>query len=112
MSKRNYSKSPVSENTLISNLVANGVDVVSNDDLSDGYLDNISSKSEEELGQESESELAETYLDDTNEDSSFESFELPSGRPTVPPRPTPTGRNPCGDNAKFKVGEKDMYAPK
>ncbi|KAG8287371.1 THAP protein [Homalodisca vitripennis] len=33
MSKRHRSKSPVSENTLISNLVANGVDVISDDDL-------------------------------------------------------------------------------
>ncbi|KAG8278644.1 hypothetical protein J6590_014200 [Homalodisca vitripennis] len=64
--------SPVSENTLISNLVANGVDVISDDDLSDGYLENISSESEGEFAEESDSELSVTYLDDIVEDPTFE----------------------------------------
>ncbi|KAG8284612.1 hypothetical protein J6590_036278 [Homalodisca vitripennis] len=94
MSKRHRSKSPVSENTLISNLVPNGVDVISDDDLSDGYLENISSESEGELAEESDSELSVTYLHDIVEDPTFEPFEnssdedvaqpgTSSGRPTV-----------------------------
>ncbi|KAG8314079.1 hypothetical protein J6590_100658 [Homalodisca vitripennis] len=63
MSKRRRVMSPASENTLINSLVKSGPDVI-DDDLSESFLETIS-----EL--ESDSELGEEFLDDTDEDPDF-----------------------------------------